>query len=58
VVPEKPAPTENSIDLEGDEELPIADEPEDKELLEQVEDDVEGDVNEVIETGVGSKTTD
>ena len=58
VVPEKPAAAEDSLELEGDEELPIADEPEDKELLEQVEDDVEGDVNEVIETGVGSKTTD
>jgi len=58
VVPEKPAPTENSIELEDDAELPIADEPEDKELLEQVGDDVEGDVNEVIETGVGGKTTD
>ena len=58
VVPEKPAPTEDSIGLEGDEALPVADEPEDKELLEQVEDDVEGDVNEAIETGVGGKTTD
>ena len=58
VVPEKPAAAENSLELEGDEELPIADEPEDKELLEQVEDDVEDDVNEVIETGVGGKTTD
>ena len=58
VVPEKPAPTENSIELGGDDELPIADEPEAKELLEQVGDDVEGDVNEVIETGVGGKTTD
>ena len=58
VVPEKPAAAEDSLELEGDDELPIADEPEDKELLEQVEDDVEDDVNEVIETGVGGKTTD
>ena len=58
VVPEKPAPTENSIGLEGDEALPVADEPEDKELLEQVEDDVECDVNEVIAAGVGGKSTD
>ena len=58
VVPEKPAPTKDSIELGGDDALAIGDDPEDKELLEQVEDDVEGDVNEVIETGVGDKTTD
>jgi hypothetical protein len=42
VVPEKPAPTKDSIELGGDDALAIGDDPEDKELLEQVEDDVEG----------------
>ncbi len=58
VVPEKPAPAGDSLELESDDELHVADEPEDKELLEQVEDDAEGDFKEVIETGVGGKTTD
>ena len=58
MVPERSPPTEGSVELQDDDSLPIVDEPEDKELLEQVEDDVEGDVNEVIEAGVGGKTTD
>ena len=58
VVPEKPAPAKDPLELESDDELSIADEPEDKELLEQVEDDTDSDVNEVIEAGVGDKTTD
>ena len=58
VIPEKPTPAGNSLELERDDELPIGDEPEDKELLEQVEDDAEDDVSEVIETGVGGKTAD
>ena len=58
VVPEKPEPAEDSLELEGDDELPVDGGPEDKELLEEVEDDVEGDVSEVIETGMGDKTTD
>ena len=58
VIPEKPAPPENSLELEDDNALPIGDEPEDKELLEQVEDNIDDDVSEVIETGVGGKTGD
>ena len=58
VSPEKPAASEDVLDLEGGNELSIADGAEDKELLEQVEDDVEDDVNDVIETGMGGKTTD
>ncbi len=58
VVPEKPVRAENSLDLESDDEIAITDDTEDKELLEQEEDDVEGDVNEVIEAGVGNKPND
>jgi len=58
VIPEKPAPSEDVLELEGEDELPMTEGSEDKELLEQVEDDLEGDVKEVIETGAGGETTD
>ena len=58
VIPAKPKSPEEALELESDDELPIADGSEDKELLEQVEDDVEDDVKEVIETGTSGEAAD
>ena len=58
VVVEKSKPAEEIPELDGDEDLPIANGTEDKELLEQVEEDVEDDVKEVLETETGGKPGD
>ena len=58
VSPKKAKAPAEMLELEEDEELSMADGPEDKELLEQVEDDVEGEVKEVIETGTDGNTAD
>ena len=58
LVAEPPKPAENVLEIDGEEDLPIGEGAEDKELLEQVEDDVEDDVKEVIETGAAGKPDD
>ena len=61
--PPKPTPKKAEaeatvLDIETEDDLAIGDNPDDKELLEQVEDDVEDDMKEVIETGPTGETTD
>ena len=58
VVAEQSTSAENGLEIDGDEDLPIDEGADDKELLEQVEDDVEDDVKEVIETGAAGKPND
>ena len=66
--PSQPAPTappskksdaeSDVIEIENDDEVPMDDGPDEKELLEQVEDDVEDDMKEVLETGVAGEASD
>lgn len=48
----------STLDVENDDDPSIDEAPDDKELLEEVEDDVEGDVKEVIETNVSGEGPD
>jgi len=46
------------LDIETEDALAMDENQDDKELLEQVEDDVEDDMKEVIETGTAGEATD
>ena len=56
--PKQAAAEETVLDIETEDDLAMGDNQDDKELLEQVEDDVEDDMKEVIETGPTGETTD